>query len=64
MRNFWSILLIIGGINVGLVGIASLLGAGNWDVINLVLGSWSFVEAVVQVLIGVAAVMALMKHLR
>ncbi len=53
-----KILLIIGGINWGLVGIALLMGSDrNWNVVNLLLGSWPVVEGIVYILVGIAAVM-------
>lgn len=53
-----KILLIIGGVNWGLVGIALLIGNdSNWNVVNLLLGSWPVVEGIVYVLVGAAAVM-------
>jgi uncharacterized membrane protein YuzA (DUF378 family) len=51
-----KILLIIGGINWGLVGIGMLMGS-NWNVVNLLLGSWPIVEAIVYVLVGIAALL-------
>ena len=52
-----KILLIIGGINWGLVGLALLVGnGGNWNVVNLLLGSWPVVEGIVYVLVGIAAI--------
>lgn len=52
------ILVIIGGINWGLVGLGMLLGSmSNWNVVNMILGSMPVLEAIVYVLVGVAAVM-------
>ena len=45
---------IIGGLNWGLVGVGMLMNS-NWNVINLLLGSWPVVEAIVYILVGVAA---------
>jgi len=51
-------IVIIGGVNWGLIGLGMLLGSiGNWNVINILLGSAPVVEAVVYIVIGVAAVM-------
>jgi uncharacterized membrane protein YuzA (DUF378 family) len=50
-------LLVIGGLNWGLVGIGMLMGNDGYNVVNMLLGSWSMVEAIVYVLVGVAAVM-------
>ena len=56
------ILLIVGGLNWGLVGLSDLVSAGsNWNVVNLLLGSWPMVEALVYVLVGLAAVYSLIE---
>ena len=53
-----KILVIVGGINWGLVGVSMLMGSdANLNVVNLLLGSWPIAEAIVYVLVGVAAVM-------
>lgn len=51
-----KILLLIGGLNWGLYGVGMLM-TSNWNVVNLLLGSWPTVEAIVYILVGVAAVM-------
>lgn len=48
-------LVIIGGINWGLVGVGMLLGSGSWNVVNMLLGSMPMLEAIVYVLVGVSA---------
>ena len=48
------ILLLVGGLNWGLVGLGMLLGS-NLNVVNLLLGSWPTVEAIVYLLVGLAA---------
>jgi len=50
-----KVLLIIGGLNWGLVGVGMLLNS-NWNVVNLLLGSWPIVEAIVYILVGISAV--------
>ena len=55
------ILVIIGGLNWGLVALGSYLG-GNWNVVNLILGSWSGVENLVYLLVGISAVILLVSH--
>ena len=50
-------LLVVGGLNWGLVGAGMLMGGAEWNVVNMLLGSWPAVEAVVYVLVGVAALM-------
>ncbi len=53
-----STLLWVGGINWGLVGLGMILGKGDaWNLVNILLGSMPTLEAVVYVLVGVAAVM-------
>ena len=53
-----KVLLVVGGLNWGLVGVGMLMGS-DWNVVSMLLGSWPTVEAVVYVLVGVAAVMKL-----
>lgn len=48
-------LLFIGGLNWGLVGLGMLMGK-DWNLVNMILGSMPKLEAVVYVLVGVAAV--------
>ncbi len=54
-----KILLIVGGVNWGLIGLGALMGKGMeaWNVVNMILGSWPTIEAIVYVLVGIAAVM-------
>ena len=52
-------LVVIGGINWGLVGLGMLFGNADWNVIHMILGSIPVLEAVVYVLVGVAAVIKL-----
>ncbi len=59
MKKLFSILLVIGGLNWGLVGLGMLFG-GNWNVVNMILGSWPMVEGIVYVLVGISAVVAIM----
>lgn len=47
-------LLIIGGLNLGLAGLGALIGS-NLNVLNMLLGSWPTVEAIVYLLVGLAA---------
>ncbi|HEV7702022.1 MAG TPA: DUF378 domain-containing protein [Candidatus Paceibacterota bacterium] len=51
-----KILLLIGGLNWGLVGIGMLMGS-NLNVVNLILGGMPTLEAIVYILVGVGAVM-------
>lgn len=53
-----SVLLLVGGLNWGLVGVGMLMGS-DWNVVSMLLGSWPTLEAVVYVLVGVSAVMSI-----
>ena len=57
------ILVFIGGLNWGLVGLGMLLDM-NLNVVNLLLGSWPIVEAIVYLLVGIAAIMMFVTHLQ
>lgn len=50
------ILLLIGGLNWGLVGLA------NIDLVDMLLGSWPLAARIVYILVGLSAVMMLFKH--
>jgi uncharacterized membrane protein YuzA (DUF378 family) len=50
-----SALVIVGGLNWGLAGIG-MLSHMNLNVVNLILGQWPVVEAIVYVLVGVATI--------
>lgn len=49
------ILVVVGGVNWGLVGLGMLMGA-DWNVVKMILGSAPMLEAVVYVLVGLSAV--------
>ncbi|MEI8174486.1 MAG: DUF378 domain-containing protein, partial [bacterium] len=53
-----KILLIVGGVNWGLMGVGMLMDS-NWNVVNLIFGSLPTIEAIVYILVGVAAVMTI-----
>jgi len=48
------VLLIIGALNWGLVGLGWLVSGANWNVVNLLVGKWQKVEAIVYLIIGLA----------
>lgn len=50
------VLVVVGGLNWGLVG------AGNWNVVNMLLGAWPVVERIVYVLVGVSAIALAFTH--
>lgn len=56
LNQITRVLVIIGGLNWGLVGIGSFMGS-DWNVVHMLLGSLGPVEAIVYVLVGVSAVM-------
>jgi uncharacterized membrane protein YuzA (DUF378 family) len=55
------ILVIVGGINWGLIGLGMLMGS-DWNVIHMILGSVSMLEALVYVLVGLSAVWMIWKR--
>jgi hypothetical protein len=55
------ILVMVGGINWGLVGLGGFLG-GNWNLVNMIFGAWPMVEALVYVLVGLSAVYEVVMH--
>lgn len=52
-------LVMIGALNWLLVGLGIWLG-GNWNVVNLIFGSWAWLEALIYVLVGLGAIYLLM----
>lgn len=55
------ILIIVGALNWGLVGLGGFMG-GNWNLVNLILGSWPQVEWLVYILVGLSGVYELIVH--
>ena len=53
-----KVLVIVGGLNWGLVGLGMLMGS-SWNLVHMLLGSWPTVEAIVYLLVGIAAVVKL-----
>lgn len=52
------VLLLVGGLNWGLVGVGNFVGS-NWDLVNLLLGSMPTLQNIVYVLVGLSAVYGL-----
>ena len=53
-----KVLVIIGGLNWGLVGVGMLVNStSSWNVVHMLLGNWPVVEAIVYVLVGLAAIL-------
>lgn len=56
LEKKWGVwLLIVGGINWGLVGLGYFLNS-DLNIINLLLGSWPTLEYLVYLVVGVCAV--------
>jgi len=52
-----KILVIIGGINWGLIGIGMIFKSlKSWNLVDLVFGSMPTIEAIIYILVGIAAV--------
>lgn len=52
-----KVLVVIGGINWGLVGLGMILGnPEGWNVVKMILGSMPVLEEIVYILVGVAGV--------
>lgn len=47
--------MLVGAINWGLVGLGNFLGT-DLNVVHMLLGSWSMLENIVYVLVGLSAV--------
>jgi uncharacterized membrane protein YuzA (DUF378 family) len=54
-----GLLVFIGGLNWGLVGLGMLMGGKDWNLVHMIFGSMSTVEAIVYLLVGVAAIVKL-----
>ncbi len=55
------VLVIVGGLNWGLMAIGSYMGS-NWNVVNLILGSWPAVENLIYLLVGLSAIVLVSSH--
>ena len=54
------VLLVIGGLNWGVVGVGKLLGHPTWNLVSILVGSWSkTAEAAVYVIVGVCALVSI-----
>ncbi len=55
-----KVLLIIGGLNWGIVGLGMVMGKGmDWNVVHMIFGSMPILEGIIYLLVGVAAIMKL-----
>lgn len=55
------LLIVVGGINWGLVGLGGFMGT-NWNLVHMIVGSWPQVEWAVYVLVGLSALWLLVGH--
>ena len=55
------ILLVIGGLNWGLVGIGGFVGA-DWNVVHLIFGAWPAVEWIIYIVVGIATLYEIITH--
>lgn len=55
------VLVIIGGLNWGLIALGNWMGE-NWNVVNLLLGQWSDLENLVYLLVGLSALALVIGH--
>ena len=53
------ILLLVGGLNWGLIGLGMFLNT-DLNVVKMILGRWPMIEALVYLLVGVAVLMKMM----
>jgi uncharacterized protein len=52
-----KILVIIGGINWGLVGIGTLVGSlSSWNLVDLIFGPGSIIGSIIYILVGLSAI--------
>ncbi|MDP2655322.1 MAG: DUF378 domain-containing protein [bacterium] len=61
LHGITFILVVVGALNWGLVALGSYMG-NNWNVVNLLLGSWSWLENLVYLLVGLSAIVLLVGH--
>ncbi len=55
------VLAMVGALNWGLVGVGGFAG-GDWNVVHMILGSWPVVEWIVYILVGLSALVLVVKH--
>jgi uncharacterized membrane protein YuzA (DUF378 family) len=58
------VLLVVGGLNWGLIGLGWWMGGMNWNVVSMILGAWPMVEGLVYVLVGLSAVWLAFTHMK
>jgi uncharacterized protein len=61
LHSIAFILVIVGGINWGLVALGSWAGS-NWNIVNLIFGQVSGLEDIVYLLVGLSALFLVFSH--
>lgn len=61
MAAWW--LAIVGAVNWLLVGLGMAMGAENWNVVELIFGSWEGLVTLVYILVGLSGVWLLWDEL-
>lgn len=61
MAAWW--LAIVGAINWLLIGLGSAMGAENWNLVELIFGSWPSLVTLVYILVGLSGVWLLWDEL-
>jgi uncharacterized membrane protein YuzA (DUF378 family) len=51
-------LVIVGGLNWGLVGVGQLMGS-NLNIVNLLLGSYPMVESIIYLVVGICTLVSI-----
>lgn len=54
-------LVVVGGLNWGLIGLGGFMGA-DWNVVKMLLGAWPQVEWIVYILVGLSALHLAFTH--
>ena len=54
------ILVIIGGLNWGLIAIGYWMGS-NWNIVNRIFGSWPTFESLIYLFVGISALVLIFK---
>jgi len=57
LNNLAWWLLVVGGLNWGLVGLGNFVGGGNWNLVQTLVGSWQGAADLVYVVVGGAALL-------
>lgn len=54
------LLVVIGGLNWGLVGLGMLIGGKNWNLVDAIFGAMVAIEAIIYLSVGIATVALIM----